>query len=67
MPAPYLERNNGRLTFTSNNKYSGLLKVVRSSYGGSMLAIWAKDDQNVKNKVITISPLGGEPSTTHFS
>ncbi len=65
MPAPPMGTQQRRLTFTSNNKYPGCEGIVRSSYGGSMLAYLAQDDQNVK-QVFTISPWGGEPVQRTF-
>jgi hypothetical protein len=59
MPAPPKGTTQRRLTFTANNKYPGCEGIVRSSYGGSMLAFMAKDDHNVK-QIFTISPWGGE-------
>ena len=59
LPAPPKGTIQRRLTYTANNKYPGCEGVVRSSYGGSMLAYIAKDEHNIK-QIFTISPWGGE-------
>jgi hypothetical protein len=59
MPSPPKGTRQRRLTYTSNNKYPGCEGIVRSSYGGSMLAYIAKDDHDIK-QIFTISPWGGK-------
>ena len=59
LPAPPKGTRQRRLTYTANNKNPGCEGIVRSSYGGSMLAYIAKDDNNIK-QIFTISPWGGE-------
>ncbi|MBC8769517.1 DUF3748 domain-containing protein [Arenibacter sp. BSSL-BM3] len=65
MPAPPKGTQQRRLTYTTNNKYPGCEGIVRSSYGGSMLAYLAQDDHNIK-QIFTISPWGGEPVQRTF-
>lgn len=65
MPAPPKGTQQRRLTYTANNKYPGCEGIVRSSYGGSMLAYMAQDKNNIK-QIFTISPWGGEPVQRTF-
>jgi len=64
MPAPPEGIQQRRLTFTSQNRYPGLVNLprhwVRSSPDGSQLAFLMRDDAGIV-QLWVISPNGGEP------
>lgn len=59
-PQPPAGTDQRRLTFTAARKYAGVTGIVRSSPDGSQISFLMADEQG-RQQVFLISPLGGEP------